>query len=55
MLALGSGIGHENFVAAGVREKSAFLFSTLVWGGAVLLRGGNSFLVLFLSRNDESR
>jgi hypothetical protein len=38
MLALGSGVGYENFVVAGVREKhNAFLFSTLVWGGAVLL------------------
>jgi hypothetical protein len=44
MLALGSGVGHENFVVAGVREKSAILFSTLVWGDAVLLRGGNSLL-----------
>jgi hypothetical protein len=24
MLALGSGVGHENFVVAGVREKESF-------------------------------
>jgi hypothetical protein len=39
MLTLGSGVGHENFVVACVtkKKKSAFLFSTLVWGDAVLL------------------
>jgi hypothetical protein len=44
MLALGSGVGHENFVVAGVREKRALFCLTLVWGDAILLRGGNYLL-----------